>query len=107
MKNLFKVVGIIALVAIMGFAVVACSGGGGGKLSGDYKLDAGDQTYSFSGNKVTASSGGKIFAEGTFTTSNDQLTLTVNGESVSFKYSLEGKKLILGEGAARSEYTKQ
>jgi hypothetical protein len=47
-------------------------------------------------------------AEGTFSTSGGELTMNVGGdEDVKFKYSLEGKKLILGEGAARSEFTKQ
>lgn len=86
---------------------IACGGGGGGKLSGSYKSDIADMTYTFSGNKVTASSGGKVMAEGTFSTSGGELTMNVGGDDVKFKYSLEGKKLILGEGAARSEFTKQ
>ena len=52
MKDTIKTFGIITLMVVIGFTMIAC--GGGGKLSGAYKLDAGDMTYTFTGNNPYA-----------------------------------------------------
>ncbi|WP_461247712.1 hypothetical protein, partial [Treponema sp. R6D11] len=63
MKNFFKVLGVIALVAVIGFSMAACgsydddSGGGGslegGGLSGTWVSDWNGNTITFSGKSYT------------------------------------------------------
>ena len=98
MKNTIKILAIIALVAVIGFSMAACGGGGGGKLSGAYESDG--TTFTFTGNKVTNSFKGEVLGEGLFSTSGDELIFyhEEDGERVEdskFIYSLEGDKLTL------------
>ena len=91
-------IAIIALVAVIGFTMAACSGGGGGKLSGAY-TDEDNLTYTFTGNKVTYSQGDKVYSELMFETSGNELIFynEANGERFEEKmiFSLEGDKLTL------------
>jgi len=67
MKNTLKILGIIALVAVIGFSMVSCSddaGGGGSHLNGTW--------------------------EGTDEYSNKPVTVIINGDSITFK--LDGKE---------------
>ena len=92
MKNK-HVFGIIVLVAVIGLAIVAC--GGGGKLSGTFKLDGQEAVRTFTGNKFTFQVG-EYKVEGTFTTSGDVLTLTASdGDVTEFNFTLSGKTLNL------------
>ena len=107
MKKAIKLFGIIALVAVIGFTIIACnkgggggSSGGGGKLSGAYKFDDFDMSYTFTGNKVTITSDGEVISEVMFSTSGNEFTMYYeeDGERVEFQkfiYSLEGDKLML------------
>ncbi|MCL2230609.1 MAG: hypothetical protein FWC01_05895 [Treponema sp.] len=93
MKNTGKILGVIALVAIIAVSVTACGGG----LSGSYSLTGGgDLTYNFlGGGKVTMESGGKVLGEGTYKTSGGKLTFEFEGTTQAIDYKLEGKNLIL------------
>jgi hypothetical protein len=65
MKNIVKLFGIIALVAVMGLTVIACSkgggSGGGGKLSETYANAEYGISYTFSGNKMVMEAGGSKY----------------------------------------------
>jgi hypothetical protein len=103
MKNTIKLLGIIALAAVFGFTMIACSGGGGdGKLSGTYELDdRAGYTRTFSGSKHTFSGPG-FSNEGTFTISGDELTITdSDGDVTVFKFKLSGNKLEIANVGAR------
>ena len=115
MKNIIKILGIIALVATIGFTVAACGGGGskgeggsgsgGGKLNGTFEYEGTIRT--FSGNKFTFQSG-DYKTEGTFEISGDELTLTrSDGDVTKLKYTLDGKTLTLDAGGGVQEWTKQ
>ena len=105
--NSLRLVGIIALIAVIGFTVVACGKGGGSKLSGTYESDEyAGITRTFSGSKyIYESSGGK--SEGTFTISGDELTITQDSDSTVFKFKVEGKKLMLANVKAKLDDPKQ
>ena len=107
MKNTFKLIGIIAVVAAIGL-MFSCGGGGGGKLSGTYKADTGNMIYTFSGNKITFEYAG-VKMEGTFETNGDQITTTWEGLSGSQtdKYSIKGKKLTWTSKGMEVTYNKQ
>jgi hypothetical protein len=107
MQNTIKILGIIAIVAVIGITMAACSGGGGGgKLSGTYSSDDGSITFTFSGKKLTAEAFGQK-GEGTYeikdgkliTTSSDGKTATYNNfkiEGNKLSYELwEGNDLVL------------
>jgi len=124
MKNVFKVLGIIALVAVIGFSMAGCkndddsngsSGGGGGggggagsALVGKWystqtaaNAGTGSATYEFS-------SDGKIFVGGnsvsslSYTATANTITTTTSGVSLgTINYKIEGTKLTL-TGAATS-----
>ncbi|MCL2186995.1 MAG: hypothetical protein FWB86_14275 [Treponema sp.] len=99
MKNLFKVVGIIALVAIMGFAVVACSGkngggsGSGGIPNGTYSTEGGEMSLVFKGNTITWMAGTQAFAESTYEIKDGKIYYKDNGRDTWTDYKLEGKNL--------------
>jgi hypothetical protein len=90
-----RLVGIIALVAVIGFTMIACNkGGGGGKLSGTFEMDDNPgYTRTFSGGKHTFEGPG-FKSEGTFTVSGDEVTITAaDGDETTFKFKLSGNKL--------------
>jgi len=104
-KTMLRMVGIIAFAAVIGFVVVSC---GGEKLSGSYSLTGGgDLTYTFSGNKVTMESIGKVLGEGTFSTKGSKLTININGNEQTLDYTLDGKDLILGPAGQQLKFAKK
>jgi len=108
MKNTVRIIRIITLVVI-GITMVSCGGGGGGgKLSGTYKSDVGNMTYTFSGNKISFEFAG-VKMEGTFETKGDQITTVWEGLSGSKTdtYSVKGKKLTWTSNGVEVTYTKQ
>jgi hypothetical protein len=91
MKNTTKLIGFIALVAVIGLTFVSC--GGGGKLSGTYSTDDGSMSYTFSGKKVTAEAFGQK-GEGTYELKDGRFIITMaDGKSESYDYKLEGNTL--------------
>jgi len=85
-----KLIGIIAMIAIIGLLITACGGG----LSGTYASDDGSISYSFSGNKVTAEAFGQK-VEATYQLKDGNLVMTRDGKTESYPYTLEGKTLTL------------
>jgi len=100
MKKLFKLIGIIALVAIIGFSFATCSdgnddtgGGGGGKGGTD---SGGDPSL------LTLSGNINISPSGTVAV-NTQLTATYSGsETVSYQWKKDGSTNV---GANSNKYT--
>jgi len=100
MKNTIRILGIIALAAIIGVTVIACSGGGG-KLSGSFEMDDRPGFFrTFAGDKYTFEGPG-FKTEGTFSVSGDELTITSGGDVTVFKFKLSGNKLQLANVNAR------
>ena len=105
MKNTIKILGVIALAAVIGFTVIACSGGGGGKLSGTFEYEG--STRTFTGNKCTFQSG-DYTSETTFTISGNKITFTrADGDVTVLKYTLSGNTLTLDGGAGAQEWIKK
>ncbi|MCL2802310.1 MAG: hypothetical protein FWD28_11200 [Treponema sp.] len=102
MKNTVKIIGIIALIAVIGLTA-AC--GGGGKLSGTFEYNNAIRT--FSGNNYTFQLG-DYKVEGTFEISGDELIMTASdGDVTKLKYTLEGNTLSLNAGAGAQIWTKK
>jgi hypothetical protein len=104
MKNTIKLLGIIALVAVIGFGVAACSksgggsGGGGGKggiPNGTYENIESGLIMTVKGNTITHSMGGNVLMEQTFTVDPDgTLGVTTDGKlNTGVKYTVDGKNL--------------
>ncbi|MCL2214854.1 MAG: hypothetical protein FWC06_06545 [Treponema sp.] len=109
MKNVFKIIGIIALTAVIGFAFASCGEGGGGAQSVVYKgVDAGG-LYTLT---ITESSGKAVYSSqigdnykleytdgnrasnGTVTAADTGLiTLQPNNASVTFIANVSGNNL--------------
>ena len=102
MKNTIKLFGIIALVAVIGFTVIACnkggssSGGGGGRLSGTYVNDMG-VSYTFSGNKISIALNGETMSEVTYEIKDGKIfTTSEDGDATGeITYSLKGNELTI------------
>jgi hypothetical protein len=91
MKNTIKIFIGIAIIAIIGFSVIAC--GGGGRLSGTYTDEKGTMSYTFSGNKVTAEMFGQK-GEATYELKDGKFTMFMpDGRTESYDYTLEGNTL--------------
>jgi hypothetical protein len=95
MKHTIKLLAIIALVAIIGLTIAACSGGGGGKLSGTYSTSDGSMSYTFSGKKVTAEALGEKRG-GTYELKDGKIIISSpDGKTETYGYKLEGNTLTL------------
>jgi len=104
MKNLLKIIGIIALTAVIGFTVISCGGSG---LSGTYvNEDIADWSLTFSGKKITQSFLGES-AAGTFSVKDGSITMTFDGISSTSKYTLEGNKFIMTESGMTLTFIKK
>ena len=120
MKNLLKIFGIIALVAVIGFSMVACdngttSGGGGGLV-----LDSGwawtdffaygaenSDGYIFRANGTVLSINnydGPWKVDGTFTYTVSGNIITMDGQSAS--YTISGDSLLIVGGGFSLEFRK-
>jgi len=127
MKNTFKVLGIIALLAIIGVSMAACGGGdddgGGSKFEGRWLNlyavnDNGytDFSFTFTGNSFSFKSAGKenFTRNGTFTFTDTAITLTPisseNWPTITHGYTLTGGVLNLSiaqGGFCAGTFTKQ
>ena len=96
-KAMLRIAGIIALTAIIGFTVIACSGGGSGKLSGVYSDEKGTMTFTFSGNKLTSEAFGQK-GEGTYKIEGDKLLTTgPDGKTETWDFKIEGDTITMGQ----------
>jgi predicted small secreted protein len=96
MKNTIKLIGIIALVAVIGFSMIACNNGstggvgktniggnntGGSTISGTYVTDFLSAKITFTGSNYSASALGEEFHRGSFTVSGNTITCKVTWAS--------------------------
>jgi len=98
-----RLIAIIALVAVIGMAVVSC---GGGKIpNGKYVRGTSETYWEFSGNKATYHAHANFIEKGTYTIDKDGLfVFTKEDGSIEKKlFGLEGKELLLGS----TTFTKQ
>jgi len=82
MKNVFKVLGIIALVAVIGFSMAACvvdkdSDDTDTALNGTWVK--GSEAWKFKNGNFEESIGGRPAAKGFFTTKNNKITIVITG----------------------------
>jgi len=81
MKNTIKVLGVIALLAIIGFSMAACDDGGGGggpgtiTLSGSYYMGNDYISFSSKDNKFTAFKRSYGYQYGTYTRTGNNIYL--------------------------------
>jgi predicted small secreted protein len=126
MKRTFKVLGIIALLAIIGFSMAACGTTGGGeptKFEGrwvnEYAISIGytDSSFTFTGNNFirrSVNQQGSATRSGTFTFTDTAITFTPkageNWTKFTQGYTLAGNTLRLAqvsEGLGYGEFIKQ
>jgi len=101
MKTTFKLFGIIALMAVIGFVLIACgdgADGGGGPgttvLEGTWTADGG-RVAIFTGNSFVYKVNGDTRYSGTFSLSGSTITFTIPTGSASGDFSVLGPILIL------------
>jgi len=80
MKNIFKLIGVIALAAVIGFSMAACRGGGDDDdtdpaLNGTWVI--GNQVWKFNNGLFEVLIGGSNFQRGTYTTNNNIITIII------------------------------
>jgi hypothetical protein len=111
MKNNFMILGIIALVAVIGFSMIACNNGstGGGKtntgnenpsgnnstISGTYITEGGLGAITFTGSNFSMKGFGVEASRGTFTVSGNTITLTITWANLTVSKSDVGDIVIL------------
>jgi hypothetical protein len=89
MKNMIKLIGFIALAAIMGLTLAGCGGSGGGPTGGNLEL-----------------SGTITISPNTGVTINTKLTATYSGsEAVSFQWKKDGANVGTATTTNPNEYT--
>ena len=133
MKNTMKVLGIIAIVALIGFSMVACGSGGnntggnnsdgnnsGGEVrkyedfEGQWVASYGG-SYTFSSNTYIYREGSSMWVRGTFTFTNTQITQTPEDPATPsqfagvFNYELSGNQLTIykADGKMSGVFIKQ
>jgi len=116
MKNFFKLFGIIALTAVIGFSMAACKDDDGkddkkpskdSPLVGYWYKDVNDfdETLIFRGSGTVSGFGGSSFTSANYSVSGDVITIspdtTVYGDNVQgtmkFTISADGKTLTIGD----------
>ena len=129
MKNFFKLFGIIAIVAVIGFSMTACddgsdSGGGGNPLLGTWYNPQYQEAIKFLDSNVQICEGVQniqtaIFENyGTYTVQGNNVTITLTTkwrnelgvQQETYLFSVSGASLNLsstGDGWITGEYTKQ
>jgi len=117
MKKLGKLIGVIALTAVIVFSMAACGGGGddGGDtsaLSGTWNKSDGCK-FVFNGNSFTFTMSGNSIYSGTFSVSGSTITFKITDapEKPTCKYQLSGSTLTLSnfswdDGLVNGTYTK-
>jgi len=97
MKNAFRIIGIVALVAGIGLAAASC---GGDRLSGMWGATHGGDTITLTfdnGTVVLTESGtwGTDREAGTYTIAGNYLTVTFNGDTSTGPFSISGNSLTI------------
>jgi hypothetical protein len=124
MKNVFKFLGIIALVAIIGFAFTACgdgdddnNGNGNGNgtetpiasFAGTWNASGG-RSVVFTGNNFNYKVNGTTQYSGTFSVSGSTITFTISTGTASGNFTLSGTTLTLSnhtwDNSVNGTYTK-
>ena len=82
MKNNKRLLGIIAISALIMVSMVFVSCGGSSAISGTYTYDR-NHSLTFAGNKATGIVGGNEMS-GTFTVNNDRLVIKFDGWDYHF-----------------------
>ena len=105
---MLKWAGIIVLAAVIGFALVSCSGGGsGGKPSGTYENKDWQISYTFSGNKVTAEMGGTHLLDATFAVKDGKLVFTSKDGTEELPFTLTGNELKITRQGMETVFIKK
>jgi len=98
---------VFAALVVSAAVVISCGGGSGGSssakgLSGTYEIDdRPGYTRTFAGDKHTFEGPG-FKSEGTFTISDDELTITASdGDVTTYKFKLNGNKLEMANSKAK------
>jgi len=123
MKNLFKVFGIIALAAVIGFSFAACSDGGGGGGSGggggggssslagtNWSHQNDFYTLSFTASQYTMKCVGVKFASDTYefdAKSGKGTLFKVYDDGSNEPFTVNGKNLTYGDGEHAWVFTKK
>ena len=99
---------LISILAGTLILISACSGGGGGKLSGTYVNADTGMSYVFSGNKVKAEMDGSVIAESTFEVKDGKLIIIgEKGDVTESELVLQGNTLTLDLGGMKMVFTKK
>jgi hypothetical protein len=118
MKKAFKVLGIIALVAIVGLSMAACSddsgGDGGGSnssVNGTY-VNGSEQVKLTNGKDFEVVASGTSIMKGTFTTSGSSITVSISqvwgpamNDVNTFETRWYTKNELIAEGVSSSMFT--
>jgi hypothetical protein len=122
MKNVFKVLGIIAIVAVIGFSMAACgsdddNGGGKDALDGtSWKINNGALIKFKSPNFTLGLADGTVMETGTYSITGENMSFTNSSGSTIYGYKviltyvsgtknfdgpavLSGNKMYLGDGS--------
>jgi len=109
MKNAFKTIGIVALVAGIGLAAASC---GGDRLSGTWVWSEGGESITLmfdNGTFVQTESGawGTERTAGTYTVSGNYITATTEGQTATKAFSISGNSLTLDFDGYELTFTRQ
>jgi len=95
MKNTIKILGIIAIVAVIVFTMSSC--GGGNIPNGKYVKGTSETYWEFSGKNVTYHAHANYIVKGTFLIDNDRLFnfIQEDGDIDKYLFAIEDKSLLL------------
>jgi hypothetical protein len=103
MKNLFKLLGIAALVATIGFSMVACDDGDDNKKDknpfiGTWKSQEGNSSYAmvFTDKSFTITSPSGDIERGTYTWSGNSASMTISQTGQTLNVTVSGNTLTYG-----------
>ena len=99
MANKKFLVGILVMVLVFGMSVVGC---GGNRLEGTWQQGQWGDTITFGRNTVTIDG-----ETGTFTTSRNNITMTLFGETLTGTFSIDGDILTITIDGQRETFTRR
>jgi uncharacterized lipoprotein YehR (DUF1307 family) len=112
MENVRKTIGVIAIIAVIGFTLAGCDDGSSKtKFEGTWRNPAGSNvTFMFTGNSYTQSNNNGAISSGTFTFTETTITfVSTNIGTWTQGYTLTSTTLTLEQVPGRSygSFTKQ